>query len=186
METVKSGLAFYAYLRTIGMFIIGFLFFLCAIGFLFQVKNNNYQKAQNSKVGYYNILNSNKCTDDEKNKNLCKLQLEYSDGSNVYKYDTDPKTQVGETTVFYEQKNPKSYMVTPTPYMFPGGLSCFACIIITIAIIRIIIMKSIPDGAAGLGGLDAVSSLADRLSSNNNSSNNNSSFFGMSMPGIHL
>ena len=158
METIKNGLTFYAYIKTFGFIFFGIILLVCAIAFLFYIINNNYQKAKNSKVDYYNITNLNKCNDDEVKKNLCKLQLEYTDGSNVYKYDTEPNRKVGNTSVFYQQENPKSYMVTPSPYIFPGIVSCFACIILTISIIRLIIMRS-KDGAAAVGVFDVASSL---------------------------
>jgi len=163
METVKSGLGFYAYAKTYGIIFIGVLLVISAIAFLFKVINGNYKKSPSSKVGYYTVADLNECTDYEVANNLCKLQLVYSDGSNIYKNDTDPKTKVGETTVFYEQKNPKSYMITPNPYIFPGGFSCFACIILTVAFVRLMIMRSSKDAAAVIGGLDVASSVMNRL-----------------------
>jgi hypothetical protein len=141
------------------MIFVGVILLVSAIAFLFRVVNGNYQKSPNSSVGYYTVKDLIECTDYEIKSNLCKLQLVYTDGTNIYKNDTDPKTHVGPTTVFYEERNPRSYMVTPSPYVFPGIFSCIACLTITVALVRLMIMRSTKDGAAIIGGLDVASSV---------------------------
>jgi hypothetical protein len=164
METVKTGLGMYAYMQTFSMIFVGVLLLAIGIFLLYQVINNNYKKSPSSKVDYYTITNLTECNQDEINNNLCKLQLVYSDGTTIYKNNVDPvKTKVGDTSVFYAEKNPKSYIVTPSPYIFPGGFSCFACIIFITAIIRLIIIRSSKEAAAVVGGMDAVSTTTNMI-----------------------
>jgi hypothetical protein len=162
METLKGGLSLYAYFNTYIMIFIGIIILISAIAFLYKVITGNYQKSPSSKVGYYAITTLNECSQYEINNNLCKLQLEYSDGTNIYKDNIDPKTTVGNTTVFYEQKNPKSYMVTTSPYIFPGGFSFFACVTLIIGFARLMLIRSNKNAAAIIGGLDVVSSITSR------------------------
>jgi hypothetical protein len=163
MNTVKEGLGFYALIKTYGIIFLGILFLLSALAFLFKVVNGNYKKSPNSKISYYTIVNSTECTNYEIQNNLCKLQLVYSDGTTIYKNDTPPESKIGDTTVFYEDKNPKSYMVTPSPYMAPGMFSCIASIILIAGVVRLLIIRSSKDGAALMGGLDMVSSISSRM-----------------------
>jgi hypothetical protein len=143
---------------------LGILFLISAIAFLIKIRTSNYKKSPSSKIGYYTIANLSECSDYEIKNNLCKLQLVYSDGKDIYKNNIKSDSNIGDTTVFYEQKNPKSYMVTPSPYLFPGFFYCIGYIILIYAIIRLIIIKSSKDGAAALGGLDALSSITNRHS----------------------
>jgi hypothetical protein len=163
METVKSGLGLYANIKTYGMIFFGVLLLCSAIAFLIKVINANYQKSPKSKIGYYFINEDNECLPNDISNNLCQLKVQYTDGMTVYKEHVDQKSQVGDTTVFYEQKNPKSYMIAPTPYLFPGMFSCFASIILIFAIIRLTIIKSSKDGAALIGTMDIVSDTMSRL-----------------------
>jgi hypothetical protein len=163
MDTVKEGLSLYAYLNTYGMIFMGVLILISAIGILFKIITGNYQKSPSSTVDYYTIANLTKCSQYEITNNLCKLQLEYSDGTNIYKYDIDSKTKVGDTTVFYEQKNPKSYMITPSPYIIPGVFSCIACLTLFYAIGRLIIMRSSSNAAAIIGGIDVASNIMRKI-----------------------
>ena len=131
----------------------------------------NYKKSPQSKISYYFINKDYECSPDDISKNLCQLKLQYTDGVTIYKEPVDPKSNVGDTSVFYEQKNPKSYMITSTPYIFPGFFSCIACIILTFALIRLYIIRSSKDGAAIIGGLDVVSNFNGSRSHNNSSNN---------------
>ena len=158
METVKSGLEFYALFKTYIGIVIGVLILCSAISLLVNIINSNYQKSPSSKIGYYTKTDSVECSTYEVTNNLCDLKVSYTDGTTNYNepIPNSTNTQVGATTVFYQKENPKSYMITPSPYIFPGGLSCVACLALTFGIIRLLIIRSSSDAAAIVGGLDAA------------------------------
>ena len=166
METVKSGLGLYANIKTYGMIFFGILILCSAIAFLIKVMTTNYKKSPQSKISYYFINKDYECSPDDISKNLCQLKLQYTDGVTIYKEPVDPKSNVGDTSVFYEQKNPKSYMITPSPYLFPGICSCIACMILIFAVIRLTIIKSSKNGAALIGTLDILSDTMSRFRKN--------------------
>ena len=161
MEFAKKSLGIYAYMQTFGLLFIAIIITIIAIIFLYKTYKSNYIQSPSSKVGYYTTSNLNECNDYEIKNNLCKLQLVYSDGTNIYKNDIPPNTNtfVGNTVVFYEQQNPKSYYRTLNPYIYPGICCCVACIMYIIIIIRLIIMNSNKNGAAILGAIDIASNV---------------------------
>lgn len=173
MDTVKESLEYYAYFNTyIGLF-VGTIVLICAITALVTIILSKYKKSSNSNIDYY-TKELTKCTEYEKNNNLCTLQLIYTDETNTYNFNVDPKTTIGNVPVFYQEKNPKSYMITPTPYIFPGICSIIACFILTYNIIRLIIIRSNKGGGAFLGGLDVINKISSSNSNYNRNSNYNS------------
>ena len=161
MEFAKKSLGIYAYIQTFGLLFIAIIITIIEIILLYKTYKSNYKKSPSSKVDYYTKSNLNECNDYEIKNNLCKLQLVYSDGTNIYKNDIPSNTVVGNTVVFYEEKNPKSYYRTSNPYIVPGICCCVACILYIIIVIRLIVMKSNKNGAAILGAIDIVNGVTD-------------------------
>lgn len=159
METIKGSLGLYAYIKTYGMIFISVLMIISAIFFFIKIIKGDYVKSPSSKIDFYTIPELNDCPENDKNTPLCKLQLVYTDGDTIYKYDTDKKSKVGNTTVFYEKHNPQSYMQAESPYIFPSMISCVSIIILIFALIRLFIIKSDSGAAAVVGGLDILSSV---------------------------
>ena len=155
METIRDGLGFYAMINTYGMIFIGVVLLISAIAFLYFIITSNYKKSPNSKLSY-----SPDCNADEIKNNKCKIEVTYTDGTTIYKNPvSDPKATVGDVTVFYKEREPKSYTITESPYIPPGLFSFLACVMLTIGIVRLMILRSSKEGAAILGGLDMLGSV---------------------------
>ena len=118
---------------------VGFIILIIATIILYYTYISHYKKSNKSKISYYNTSNLNECNNEEIAKNLCKLQLEYSSETETYKMDVEPTSKVGETSVYYQEKNPKSYIITPHPYLFSVQYFCDILLYILLKIIKYII-----------------------------------------------
>lgn len=116
--SINSNIIFYV------MIFISFIFFICFIITLIDVTNGTYVKSSESRIDYYNKSDSSIC-DNNEIKN-CKLQLKYTDGTNIYMVDPDYNTTIGNTTVYYLKSNPYKYMEISNLYILPGiYIFCF-------------------------------------------------------------
>ena len=161
MKFVEDSLSFYATIKTYGLLLVALIFFICTIVSIYFINKGNYLLSSDSKISYYNINDSTECVEEQIKNNLCKLQLVYTDGTNIYKYDSDPKSKAGKTIVHYQEKNPNSYTIG-NPYIPSGFLFVIFIFIFIIGIIRLYLLKN---HAATLGAFDAASVAFDMVSS---------------------
>lgn len=158
-EMVRDGLAGYAYITTYISIFVGFIILIIATIILYYTYIGHYKKSNKSKISYYNKTTLIECNNEEIAKNLCKLQLEYSSETETYKMYVDPTSNVGETSVYYQEKNPKSYMITPHPYLFSGVCCLFACFILVGSLIKLYILNSNKNVAAVIGIFDVADTM---------------------------
>lgn len=116
--SINSNIIFYV------MIFISFIFFICFIIAIIEITSGTYVKSSESRIDYYNKSDSSIC--DNNNIKNCKLQLKYTDGTNIYMVDPDYNSNIGNTTVYYLKSNPKSYMEISNLYFIPGiYIFCF-------------------------------------------------------------
>jgi len=159
MDTIASGLGFYAKLKAYGslfLFILFFISALCGIFYLF----DKYELSKNSKITYKNINNNLDCDITDISNTNCSYYIEYTDIDNVNHkiQDTMNKNlQVGPTQIYYDKKNRKSYMnSTINPVLIPSICSCLLCLMILGTSVHIYFLSYSDKYATTIGGLQAM------------------------------
>jgi hypothetical protein len=175
MDTISSGLGFYAKIRAWGGLIILILIFISAIYCVFSTYDK-YDLAKNGQTTYKQNINGKylDCDKNDINNSNCLFYTEYDDNNNkhhmnIIQAPDKSKVMVGSSPIYYEKNNTSNYVNTPiNPFNMASGISCIICILIIISSIYLYFLIQNKDFAAVSGGLQAASSVASMFGNRGN------------------
>jgi len=156
---ISDGLAFYAKFKAISSIVITSIFFILSLFYISYIYKLNYINASNSKITYKTSHDGKDCDSDDLK---CRYFVEYSD-SNNNKYVKDmivnPKIKptIGSTSVFYPEKNPERFDLSPIhPAYFSYGISIILIFVIAGSCLNYYFISINKSYATIQGGIDIV------------------------------
>jgi hypothetical protein len=175
METITSGLGFYAKIRASIGIIILVLLFISAIYCVFSTYDK-YDLAKNGQTTYKQNINGTfiDCNKNDITNVNCLFYAEYDDNNNKHYMNMiqtpdKSKVVVGQSPIYYEKNNPDKHVNTPTnPFNIASIASCVICILIIVASIYLYLLLKYKDFATISGGLDAANSVASMFGNRRN------------------
>ena len=160
MDSIASGLGFYAKIKaymSLFSFILFFISAICGIFYLF----DKYELSKNSKITYKNINDNNiNCDITDISNTNCSFYIEYDDNTDKRHKIQDTLNKnlhVGPAPIYYDKKNKDSYVNSPiNPVLIPSILSCICCLLVLGNLAHIYFLSYSDTYATTIGGLSVL------------------------------